>query len=264
MKRKIYLLAMLFVAFMMVGCSDDEKGIYFTEDEVEGDILTGKQVGIKDNTLSVYTTEENTVNVQGASGKISAVSADEKIATVYCDNSDEKRVHVKGVAVGKTKITVTDIDGNSATFIADVKDVESAWKTSSINYLENKYCVVEGVNKDDSAKIASEVIDNDKKAAIVLKKRGVGFGDDLVRILYTDKQGNVLLDGMMNKSQNESHIINIWVTPRKSDSSVLLDAFCLDTSKGQPFLVWDLTNAYKEEYPTVTSVKLYVSFFTPR
>lgn len=263
MKRKIYLLVMMFVSLMIVGCSDDEKGLRFTEDEVVGDILTGKQVGIKDNTLNVYTTEENTVNVQGASGKIVAVSADDKIATVYCDNSDEKRVHVKGVAVGKTKITVTDTDGNSATFIADVKDVETAWKTSTIYYLNNKYCVVEGVNKDDSIKIASEVIDIDKKAAIVLKKRGVGFGDDLVRILYMDKQGNVLLDGMMNKSQNESHIINIWVTPRESYSSVLLDSFCLDTSKGQPFMVWDLTNAYKEEYPMVTSVKLYVRFTSP-
>ena len=50
MKAKIYFLAMAFVALLMVGCSDDD-GIQLTQDEIIGDINTGKQVGIKGNSL---------------------------------------------------------------------------------------------------------------------------------------------------------------------------------------------------------------------
>ena len=83
MKAKIYFLAMAFVALLMVGCSDDD-GIRLTQDEIIGDINTGKQVGIKDNSLVIYTTEGSTVNVQGAKGKVSAQSSDEKVVTVTC------------------------------------------------------------------------------------------------------------------------------------------------------------------------------------
>ena len=55
MKAKIYFLAMAFVALLMVGCSDDD-GIQLTQDEIIGDINTGKQVGIKGNSLAIYTT----------------------------------------------------------------------------------------------------------------------------------------------------------------------------------------------------------------
>ncbi len=85
MARKFYLMAIVFVALLMMGCSDDEKGMYFTKDEiVQGDINTGKQVGIKDNTIDVYTTEQGYVNVQGAVGKISATSVDENVAFILC------------------------------------------------------------------------------------------------------------------------------------------------------------------------------------
>ena len=83
MKAKIYFLAMAFVALLMVGCSDDD-GIQLTQDEIIGDINTGKQVGIKVNSLVIYTTQGARVNVQGAKGKISAQSSDEKVVTVTC------------------------------------------------------------------------------------------------------------------------------------------------------------------------------------
>lgn len=83
MKAKIYFLAMAFVAILMVGCSDDD-GIQLTQDEIIGDINTGKQVGIKGNSLVIYTTQGACVNVQGAKGKISAQSSDEKVVTVTC------------------------------------------------------------------------------------------------------------------------------------------------------------------------------------
>ena len=64
MKAKIYFLAMALVALLMVGCSDDD-GIQLTQDEIIGDINTGKQVGIKGNSLVIYTTLGACVNVQG-------------------------------------------------------------------------------------------------------------------------------------------------------------------------------------------------------
>lgn len=255
MKGKFHLLAMLFVALLMVGCSDDEKGIRFTKDEMEGDILTGKQVGIEDNTLSVYTTEENTVNVQGASGKISAVSADEKIATVYCDNMDEKRVHVKGVAVGKTKITVTDADGNSATFIADVKDVESAWATMDVVDLSRKYCVVEGVSKEDSSVIASDVIAKNHYQTFVEQVRRNSIMDSSIRCQILDAQKNVLVKGFLVKADEnaDGFIFHIWA----KDSDTILETFFVKRNGGN--VVWDLTKQYQDAYPSVTKVELWIA-----
>ena len=116
MKAKIYFLAMAFVALLMVGCSDDD-GIRLTQDEIIGDINTGKQVGIKDNSLVIYTTQGSTVNVQGAKGKVSAQSSDEKVVTVTCIHETgqygkDERVSLTAVAVGKALVTVSDEDGN--------------------------------------------------------------------------------------------------------------------------------------------------------
>ena len=150
MKAKIYFLAMAFVALLMVGCSDDD-GIRLTQDEIIGDINTGKQVGIKDNSLVIYTTEGSTVNVQGAKGKVSAQSSDEKVVTVTCIHETgqygkDERVSLTAVAVGKALVTVSDEDGNEAKFAVEVKDVEELWK-SSVFAVRQKKCLVEGVSK---------------------------------------------------------------------------------------------------------------------
>ena len=53
----------------LASCSDDDSGIQLTEDEVIGDIITGKQTVI--NTLTTYTDGGCKVNVNGAKGKVS-------------------------------------------------------------------------------------------------------------------------------------------------------------------------------------------------
>lgn len=70
---------LLFICYTLTfAACDDEDGIYFTQDEViQGDILTGKQIGLKNNTLNIYTTEGGGVNVQGSKGAISATSSDD-------------------------------------------------------------------------------------------------------------------------------------------------------------------------------------------
>ena len=51
---KIRMILMALTALLcLTSCSDDDSGIQLTEDEVLGDIITGKQIVI--NTLTTYT-----------------------------------------------------------------------------------------------------------------------------------------------------------------------------------------------------------------
>lgn len=255
MKRKFFYLVMMLFALTMVSCSDDDKGIYFTEDEVQGDMLTGKQVGIKDNTLNVYTTEQNSVNVQGASGKISATSEDENIAKVVaCDNTDEKRVHVQGVTVGKTKITVTDEKGNSAQFIVDVKDVETAWSEGTPIEVIDVKCRVDGVSKEDSTAIASEVIAQNKYKYFLIQSRS--YEPFLIRRLkIMDEQKNVLVEGLFyGERDNSTGTTTYYVREYKSEN--ILEQFII----APRYLIFDRTEQYKERYPSVKRVLLGLEF----
>ena len=83
----------------LASCSDDDSGIQLTEDEVTGDIITGKQIVI--NTLTTYTDGGCKVNVNGAKGKVSATSSDDSVAKVLCSsNESEKEIYVSGVSEG--------------------------------------------------------------------------------------------------------------------------------------------------------------------
>ena len=65
---KIRMIFMALAALLcLASCSDDDSGIQLTEDEVVGDIITGKQIVI--NTLTTYTDGGCKVNVNGAKVK---------------------------------------------------------------------------------------------------------------------------------------------------------------------------------------------------
>lgn len=255
MKRKIYYLMMLFFTLTMMGCSDDDKGIYFTEDEVQGDILTGKQVGIKDNTLEVYATEQNTVNVQGASGKISATSEDENIAKIVtCDNSNKKQVVILGVSIGKTKITVTDEKGNSAQFVVNVKDVETAWSEGTPWELTDARCRVDGVSKEDSTAIAADAIAKNKYKYFLIQSRS-SEPFLLQRIKMMDEQKNVLVEGYFyGKNDALTGTTTYYVKEYKGEN--ILESFILS----EPYFIFDRTAQYKEKYPSVKRVLLGLKF----
>lgn len=258
MKRTIYYLVMLLFALTMMGCSDDDKGIYFTKDEVvQGDILTGKQVGIKDNTLHVYTTEQNSLNVQGASGKISATSEDENIAKIVaCDNSDVKRVHILGVSVGKTKITVTDEKGNTASFIANVEDVETAWNGSTPTEVIDVKCRVDGVSKEDSAAIAADAIAKNKYKYFLIQSRSY-FPFSVYRIKFMDEQKKVLVEGSYYGEKDTSTGTTTYFV-REYKGETILESFNISPN----YLIFDRTEQYKEKYPSVKLVSLGLEFPT--
>lgn len=97
---KIRMILMALAALLcLASCSDDDSGIQLTEDEVVGDIITGKQIVI--NTLTTYTDSGSKVNVNGAKGKVSATSSDDSVAKVSCSsNESEKEIYVSGVSEG--------------------------------------------------------------------------------------------------------------------------------------------------------------------
>ena len=142
----------------LTSCSDDDSGIQLTEDEVTGDIITGKQIVI--NTLTTYTDSGSKVNVNGAKGKVSAISSDDSVAKVSCSsNESEKEIYVSGVSEGNATITVTDSDGNSAILKVEVKNWTARWKIYKTMYVVNRKCLVEGVSSEDSAAIAADAIE---------------------------------------------------------------------------------------------------------
>ena len=263
MKAKIYFLAMAFVALLMVGCSDDD-GIRLTEDEIIGDINTGKQVGIKNNSLVIYTTEGSTVNVQGAKGKVAAQSSDENVVTVTCIHETgqygkDERVSLTAVAVGKAIVTVTDEDGNEAKLAVEVKDVEELWHTLGVYVVGQKYCIVEGVSKEDSLAIASDAIASKPYQTFWLKKRDYYNGDKFTvyRLQILDAQKNVLVAGYYSSEYNEDHSIRYFYVKNRDNET--LESFYSRPQYGLLFF-WDLTDKYKKAYPQVTKVELVMDF----
>ena len=97
---KIRMIFMALAALLcLASCSDDDSGIQLTEDEVIGDIITGKQIVI--NTLTTYTDSGSKVNVKNTKGKVSATSSDDSVAKVSCSSNElEKEIYVSGVSEG--------------------------------------------------------------------------------------------------------------------------------------------------------------------
>ena len=60
---------LVFCLLFTTACNDDDN-IYFTQDEIIGDINSGKQIALENNTLVVYTNNIGTsVNVQEQKGR---------------------------------------------------------------------------------------------------------------------------------------------------------------------------------------------------
>lgn len=252
------MLAGLCVAFAFVSCSNDEDGIRFTKDEiVEGDILTGKQVPLVGNTLQVYTTEQGSVNVQGAKGNIHADSSDEGIAAASCVNGPDQKVIVQAIAVGCVDITVTDSEGNAASFQVKVADVNEAWVQRGIFVVHGaKMCVVAGVSKEDSTAIAEDAIAKDKDVKYVVAARPF-FPWSLYRLRVYDKDDICLAEGFLElgNTQEDRMTYRLYA----DDHQTLLQSYVIDKAKGQ-YLVKDLTGDYRARYPAVSAVELFIPY----
>lgn len=151
---KIRMISMALAALLcLASCSDDDSGIQLTEDEVVGDIITGKQIVI--NTLTTYTDSGSKVNVNGAKGKVSATSSDDSVAKVSCSSKEsEKEIYVSGVSEGNATITVTDSDGNSAILKVEVKNWTARWMIYKTMYVVNLNSATVSINRLSDSKLS--------------------------------------------------------------------------------------------------------------
>ena len=249
---KIRMILMALAALLcLTSCSDDDSGIQLTEDEVIGDIITGKQIVI--NTLTTYTDSGSKVNVNGAKGKVSATSSDDSVAKVSCSSKEsEKEIYVSGVSEGTATITVTDSDGNSAILKVEVKNWTARWMIYKTIYVVNRKCLVEGVSSKDSAAIAADAIENDKYNKYYTFRNPTYFGVITKRLTITDSEGNTRMEGELNIQQNADNTEVWYLLPFKDYRAVVLATFYSDGES----IFKDVTDNYKKTYPHIKKVEL--------
>lgn len=116
---KFFLLALIALVLPLSSCEDRE--IYFTTDEIVGDIITGNQIRMNNPTIISMGTIK--VNVQNAKGNVTATSSDQEIADVEVYKSQyrypELIINLK--KQGDVSISVKDEDGNTATLCFKVR-----------------------------------------------------------------------------------------------------------------------------------------------
>ena len=251
---KIRMILMALAALLcLASCSDDDSRIQLTEDEVIGDINTGKQIVI--NTLTTYTDSGSKVNVNGAKGKVSATSSDDSVAKVSCSsNESEKELYVSGVSEGNATITVTDSDGNSAILKVEVKNWTARWKIYRTMYVVDRKCLVEGVSSEDSAAIAADAIENDKYYKYYTFRNPTYnyFGVKTKRLTIADSEGNTRMEGVLNIQQNADNTEVWYLLPFKDYREVVLATFYSDGES----IFKDVTDNYKKTYPHIKKVEL--------
>jgi len=236
--------AALLIAVTVASCSDDdENGIYFVTDEVvEGDILTGKEVSVK--SINVYKGYSYGCQVRGFSGTLQAVSSDESVATAEINaTSDATYLAVRGCGEGSTVITVSDAAGQIATMPVSVKPL-NRYKYERTD-ASNDFIGVEGVSDSEAEAIKSDV-----------RKR---FADEfryelepvptmpsagLYRLYVYDKSGNLLYEMHGSKQFHDSSFVF-----QKTDGETKYAYFF-----GSEALEIYLTDLYRMEYPNVKTV----------
>ena len=257
MKIRMILMALTALLFW-ASCSDENTGIQLTQDEIVGDINTGKKIPI--TTLTTYIEGGNRVNVSGAKGKISATSSDESIVKVSCStNEAEKEIYVSGVSVGNATVTVTDSEGNTAVLKVEVKDWTAQWKLSRTMYVVDRKCFVEGVSSEDSATIAADAIEKDSyNKYYTIRTRVYVPSDPYVakRLTITDDKGNVRMDGFLKIQPNADNSEVWYLLPVGNYTQVVLATFYYS----QESIVKDVTGYYKTAYPNIKKVELHAIY----
>ena len=244
------ILVILFCSISLLSCSDDER-LYFTQDEIiQGDISTGKQIEIKN--ITVYTSMSGHMYIQGGSGKISATSSDENIATVTTHKDTYQELIIKGVNTGIATITVTDEKGNAATLPVSVEDVETLWTTiatyKKTSLIEDE-CIITGVSDTEAASIQSDVLYRKSKESIFLfKGRTLPPSTRIKLEVYTvDSEKLYQLTGYA--TQEGFDLSN------NDDENRKTYYFSFTSDEQGSWMVEDISNDYRTQYPNV-QVKL--------
>lgn len=253
LKSIIGLTLVFFASFGFTACSDEDGDIYFTQDEIiQGDIATGKQIPLPGNAISVYATMGNSVNVQNASGAISAVSKDESIATARI--VDASMVIVVGVQIGETQIVVSDADGKTATLNVKVEDINLYWYTI---YTYKKISLVEDVveieGADDAARgyIINDILCSKGKERTFTIKGGSSFPSSVYKMQVSDKDGNILYELPNGTLSASGYTFYIPYVSNGQVEDAKKYSFHEETDSFGTWLVEDISDDYKAQYPDV-------------
>jgi hypothetical protein len=141
--------AMCCISFM--SCSNDNEGISFSQDELIGDIATGKQEGIKNNSVTLGVGLGKIIHINGASGDCTAHSADANIVTSTVVKGSPMNLIINSINMGNTTVTVTDANGNTAQLMVEVNAKVNQYILRIVSF------TVEGVNKADSIAIVNDL-----------------------------------------------------------------------------------------------------------
>lgn len=250
--------ALLF-ACCLAACNEDE--IYFTQDELIGDILTGKQVRLEDNTLVLYTSMSDRVNVHGTKGTYTVKSADKEIATVIEYNETGcSELQVQGCKEGNTTITVTDSRGNTAGFFVTVRNVEELWNSVFICERNEEFyhieCLVTGISSADSVAVVEDAYAHNTDYRFVIKSTFMP-PSNVYRMLVYDAEGKVLIDGPLRLYiPTEGKLPSFRWEVYSMKEEILLASYAY-RENGGAWVVKDLTEEYRAKYPSVNKVELW-------
>lgn len=106
------------MTLLISGCNDDN--IFFTQNVLEGDIVTENERELEDNTLVMHVGEHQSVNIRGGKGGYTVSTDNELVAVASVYNSSRSMVDVSAVGVGVTMVNVTDSEEQTASFIVRV------------------------------------------------------------------------------------------------------------------------------------------------
>jgi hypothetical protein len=200
-----------------------------------------------------------TVNVQNASGTILAVSKDESIATVKVVNAtysgapvQNNEIVISGVQIGDTQIVVSDEDGNTATLNVKVEDVNLFWSMvciyKKISLVEDEI-VIDGTDETSAANIRTDILVNRAKEKRFVIKVGQCFPWNVYKMQVLDKDDTMLYELVGGTLSDSNYKFYLPVQDETSDVKTF--SFYEETNSFGQWLVEDITDDYKTQYPNV-------------
>lgn len=252
-KKALALFLGMLSCLIWTACSNDE--ITFSQDVIEGDIITQKKASLPNNELLVrgigLTT---TINIHGAKGDCTVTSSNEKVATTEVYNHTPQTVSVTSqglsASLGIAVITVTDAEGNTASFrvIVEQREVTLSKNGSSFR--------ITGVSPADSTAIAHDIEANNREALFIFTYDSRFQGD----IVIKDADQKMLTEGRFvfaTPAENENSIPSFQLWDKKMQT-ILGTYFLYYVPNGKIYLTKNLTQTYLARYPELKRVEFAI------
>jgi len=125
--RNLLGISFLFLFVVLhISCSDDDK-LYFTRNELMGDIVTENEIPLSSNEMAVTSHSAMSFNIRGNSGECTATSTNENVVSAEMYNGNKKSVTIYTHGVGTAIVTVKDAKGRTASLTINVSNLELSY-----------------------------------------------------------------------------------------------------------------------------------------